>query len=71
MSEHRIEALRTGQEAPLRMSHLENAAAATRPSTVDWLLRAKVYADFANQSEHYADVARHLASREVRRRLAR
>ncbi|MGW0520332.1 AAA family ATPase [Crossiella sp. NPDC003009] len=65
------EALRTGAEPPLRMAHLEQALAQVRPSTVDWLVRAKAYVEFANQSERYSDVAEYLAAKEVRRRLSR
>ncbi|GAA2842594.1 AAA family ATPase [Crossiella cryophila] len=65
------EALRTGSEPPLRMAQLEQAVAQIRPSTVDWLVRAKAYVEFANQSERYSDVAQYLATKEVRRRLSR
>lgn len=65
------EALRTGAEPPLRMAQLEQAIAELRPSTVDWLVRAKAYVEFANQSERYAEVAKYLAAKEVRRRLSR
>lgn len=64
------EALRSGQEPPLRMSHLDAALASVRPTTLDWLARARAYVEFANQSERYADVAAYLRTREVRRRLA-
>ena len=65
------EALSTGREPPLRMSHLLAALATARPTTLDWLNRARAYVEFANQSERYADIAAYLKTREVRRRLAR
>jgi hypothetical protein len=51
------------------MQHLERAAGVVRPSTLDWLHRAKAYVEFANQAERYSDVADYLRSRDVRKRL--
>ena len=64
------EAPDTGGEPPLRQSHLDRALAQARPTTLDWLLRAKDYVEFANASERWCDVAAYLAQRHVRRRLA-
>lgn len=63
------EALASGHEPPLRQEHLQRAAAAVRPTTLDWLQRAKDYVEFAGASEKYADVATYLRLRDVRRRL--
>ncbi len=63
------EALDSGHEPPLRQEHLQRAAAAVRPTTLDWLQRAKDYVEFAGASEKYADVATYLRLRDVRRRL--
>ncbi|MEU5876319.1 AAA family ATPase [Spirillospora sp. NPDC047279] len=63
------EALVSGTEPPLRMDHLLKALERVRPTTLDWLHRAKAYVEFANQAERYADVAGYLKHREVRRRL--
>ncbi len=60
------EALASDREPPLSMAHLERALAGTRPSTMDWLARARNYVEFANQSERYADVARFLKTKEAR-----
>ncbi|MFF4650522.1 AAA family ATPase [Streptomyces sp. NPDC001380] len=65
------EALATGGEPPLGTTGLLAAAGRVRPSTLDWLQRAKAYVEFANQGERYEDVAAYLRTREVRRRLAR
>jgi SpoVK/Ycf46/Vps4 family AAA+-type ATPase len=64
-------ALQEGGEPPLGMAELTAAAQAVRPSTLDWLHRARTYVEFANQAERYVDVATYLKSRDVRRRLAR
>ncbi len=63
------EALDRGSEPPLRQEHLLRAAAAVRPSTLDWLQRAKDYVEFAGASEKYVDVAQYLRRRDVRKRL--
>ncbi|WP_434582098.1 AAA family ATPase [Carbonactinospora thermoautotrophica] len=65
------EALAGGGEPPLTMRHLENAVRQVRPTTLDWLYRAEAYVEFANAAERYADVAKYLANRDVRRRLNR
>jgi SpoVK/Ycf46/Vps4 family AAA+-type ATPase len=65
------EALATGTEPPVTTAHLSRAADGVRPSTLDWLHRAKAYVEFANQSERYADVAAYLKTRDVRRRMTR
>ncbi|MGA5700001.1 ATP-binding protein [Peterkaempfera bronchialis] len=65
------ESLRTGGEPPLDTPGLLAAAERVRPSTLEWLQRAKAYVEFANQSERYEDVAAYLRTREVRRRLSK
>ncbi|WP_437688467.1 AAA family ATPase [Sorangium sp. So ce176] len=60
------EALDTGTEPPLTMKHVEAALEAQRPTTLEWLARARNYVEFANQSEQYKDVALFLKSREAR-----
>ena len=63
------EALDSGAEPPLRPEHLQRAAASLRPTTLDWLQRARDYVEFAGASEKYVDVADYLRRRHVRRRL--
>ncbi|XYH94059.1 AAA family ATPase [Sorangium sp. So ce1128] len=60
------EALDTGEEPPLRMKHVEAVLAEQRPSTLEWLARARNYVEFANQSEQYKDVALFLKSRDAK-----
>jgi SpoVK/Ycf46/Vps4 family AAA+-type ATPase len=64
------EALATGTEPPLRQADLDRAVAAVRPTTLDWLLRARDYVEFANAGERWSDIAAYLGQRQVRRRLA-
>jgi len=61
------EALDSGAEPPLRQSHLEAVVAELRPTTLDWLARARNFVEFANRDERYKDVAAFLASKEARR----
>jgi hypothetical protein len=61
------EALESGSEPPLTMSHLERAQQDLRPTTLDWLERAQNYVEFANQDKRYDEVAKFLRSREVRK----
>jgi SpoVK/Ycf46/Vps4 family AAA+-type ATPase len=60
------EALLGGGNPPLTMRHFEQARAELRPTTLDWLSRAKNYVEFANQDERYKEVAAFLRSRELR-----
>jgi SpoVK/Ycf46/Vps4 family AAA+-type ATPase len=60
------EALASGREPPLGMSHLIEARGSIRASTLDWLGRARNYVEFANDSERYADVAKFLKTREAK-----
>lgn len=60
------EALEGGGEPPLEMRHVERALEALKPTTLEWLARARNYVEFANQSEQYRDVALFLRSREAR-----
>lgn len=61
------EALDSGQEPPLRQAHLEAALAKLRPTTLEWLARARNYVEFANRDERYADVEAFLKSPEARK----
>ncbi|MEW5986404.1 MAG: ATP-binding protein [Chloroflexota bacterium] len=60
------EALETGGEAPLTMHYLETGRASLRPTTLDWLERARNYVEFANQDKRYNEVAAFLKSAEAR-----
>lgn len=60
------EALETGGNPPMRMQHLETARTNLRPTTLEWLERAKNYVEFANQDDRYREVAEFLKSREAR-----
>jgi SpoVK/Ycf46/Vps4 family AAA+-type ATPase len=61
------EALDSGSEPPLQMTHFEAAQKRLRPSTLDWLASARNYVEFANQAGQYDEVERFLRSREARR----
>lgn len=63
------EALETQGEPPIAMRHLEHVRAGLRPTTVDWLSRARHYVQFANQDERYNDIAALLGTHEVREHL--
>ena len=63
------EALSTGTEPPLRQEHLERAADSVRPTTLEWLERARDHVEFANASQRWDDVADYLRRRQVRKRL--
>jgi SpoVK/Ycf46/Vps4 family AAA+-type ATPase len=65
------EALSTGGEPPVSMTHLAESLGQVTPSTLDWLHRVQAYVEFANHSERYDDVAKYLRTRDVRRRLGR
>jgi SpoVK/Ycf46/Vps4 family AAA+-type ATPase len=60
------EALESGSEPPLSGGHLQAALADTRPSTLEWLHRAKSYVEFSNQAGLYEDVAAFLRSKEAK-----
>jgi SpoVK/Ycf46/Vps4 family AAA+-type ATPase len=60
------EALLSGGNPPLTMSHFEHASRELRPTTLDWLSRARNYVEFANQDDRYKEVAAFLRSRELR-----
>ena len=62
-------ALDSGREEPLTTDRLLRAVGAVRPTTIDWLQRARSYVEFANESERWSDVADYLKKREVRKRL--
>ena len=60
------DALQTGRPAPLTTRDLLAAVKGTRPTTTEWLATARNHVQFANQSGHYDDVARHLGLPESR-----
>lgn len=60
------EALASGAEPPVEMRHLWGAHASMRPSTLEWLARARNFVEFANQSGIYDEVAAYLRSPEAR-----
>jgi len=60
------EALEGGAEPPLSQAHLRSALAETRPSTLEWLQRARSYVEFANQAGLYEEVAAFLKSKDVK-----
>ena len=64
-------ALDSGQEPPLTTDRVLAATETVRPTTLDWLQRARNYVEFPNDSERWSDVADYLKQREVRRRLNR
>lgn len=51
------EVIERGQEGPLRDQHIDLAFEGFRPSTSEWLARARNYIDFANDSGRFDDVA--------------
>jgi SpoVK/Ycf46/Vps4 family AAA+-type ATPase len=63
------EALSQGAVLPVTMSHLLTSLARLRPTTVDWLLTARNYVEFANQDGRYDEVLAFLGTREVQARL--
>jgi AAA+ superfamily predicted ATPase len=65
------EALSTGGEPPVSMTHLTESLSQVTPSTLDWLHRVQAYVEFANHAERYDDVAKYLRTRDVRRRLGK
>ena len=60
------EAIAQGDEPPLTIKHVEAALRELRPSTLEWLRRARNYVEFANQDGRYEDVADFLRSKEAR-----
>jgi transitional endoplasmic reticulum ATPase len=62
-------ALETQGEPPVTGAVLARAIETIRPTTLDWLERAKGYVEFANVGDKYADVEAYLNSKEVRRKL--
>jgi SpoVK/Ycf46/Vps4 family AAA+-type ATPase len=63
------DALASGNEPPLTQEHLVRATSSVRPTTLDWLQRAKDHVEFAGASEKYVDVAAYLKAKDVRKRL--
>lgn len=62
------EALSNQTEPPLTMRQLDIAQMRVRPTTLDWLERARNYVEFANRDDRYTEIAAFLQSREVRQR---
>lgn len=60
------EALETGRPAPITTGDLVAAVKGMRPTTKEWMATARNHVQFANQSGHYDDVARHLGLPESR-----
>jgi len=60
-------ALASGEDPPLAEHHFESALEDLRPSTLEWLSRARNYTEFANRDQRYRDVEKYLNSREARR----
>ncbi|WCF10818.1 ATP-binding protein [Paenibacillus thiaminolyticus] len=54
------EILESGQERPIRMSDFEALLETARPSTLEWLRKAKNYVKYANQTGAYNDVEDYL-----------
>ena len=62
------EALSNQTEPPLTIRQLDIAQMRVRPTTLDWLERARNYVEFANRDDRYTEIAAFLQSREVRQR---
>ena len=60
------EALDSGDDVPIAQAHLERAAAALRPTTVDWLRTARNYVEFANHGGRYDEVVAFLERPEAK-----
>lgn len=54
------EAMKTGQSRPLNQNDLLSAAKDVRPSTKEWLKKAKNYALFANEGGLYNEILEYL-----------
>lgn len=54
------EILESGKERPIRMSDFEALLQTVRPSTLEWLRKAKNYVKYANQTGIYNDVEDYL-----------
>jgi len=48
--------LKEGRETPIRQTHLEEALADARPTTLEWLTTARNYARYANEGGQYDEV---------------
>jgi AAA+ superfamily predicted ATPase len=60
------EALERGGDVPITAAHLERAAEALRPTTVDWLRTARNYVEFANHGGRYDEVVAFLERPEAK-----
>ncbi|HOF88751.1 MAG TPA: ATP-binding protein [Armatimonadota bacterium] len=60
------EALRTGNLRDVTQADFLRALKEMRPSTMDWLRRAKNYVTYANQDGLYDDLARYLDAAKIR-----
>jgi SpoVK/Ycf46/Vps4 family AAA+-type ATPase len=63
------EALEADGEPPLELRHLEASLSDVRPTTLEWLRRAKNYVEFANQGGRYSDIEEFLKRRDVKRMM--
>jgi AAA+ superfamily predicted ATPase len=61
------EAIEGSAEPPLERKHFDAGLKEMRPTTLDWLGRARNYVEFSNRTERYRDVEQFLKSKEVRR----
>ena len=61
------EALEAAAEPPLARRHFDGPLNEMRPSTLEWLGRARNYVEFSNRAERYRDVEQYLKSKEVRK----
>ncbi|MHB9109383.1 MAG: ATP-binding protein [Armatimonadota bacterium] len=60
------EALSTGNIRPVAMADFQKALRDMRPSTTDWLRRAKNYVTYANQDGLYNSLAQYLEASKIR-----
>lgn len=59
------EAMNTGKSSPINQQDLTNAAKLVRPSTKEWLKKAKQYALFANEGGLYNEILEYLKTNPV------
>ncbi len=59
------EAMNTGKGSPINQQDLTNAAKLVRPSTKEWLKKAKQYALFANEGGLYNEILEYLKTNPV------
>jgi transitional endoplasmic reticulum ATPase len=61
------DALNSGNTVPVTAKHIDRGRQGLRPTTLDWLMRAENYVEFANQDKRYDEVSAYLRSAEVRK----